>query len=67
MDKLTRSRIGVEPYNLPLNAVISDTLPTLFEVNSYQGELVIGANPWHYITKRSETQLEVIFLTIPYQ
>jgi DDB1- and CUL4-associated factor 17 len=60
MDKLTSSRIGVEPFNLPLNADISEKLSSLFEVTSYQGELVIGANPWHYITKRSATQLEVL-------
>jgi hypothetical protein len=60
MDKLTSSRIGVEPFNLPLNADISEKLPSLFEVTSYQGELVIGANPWHYITKRSATRLEVL-------
>jgi len=60
MDKLISSRIGVEPFNLPLNADISEKLPSLFEVTSYQGELVIGANPWHYIIKRSATQLEVL-------
>jgi DDB1- and CUL4-associated factor 17 len=60
MDKVASSRIGVEPYNLPLNADISEKLPSLFEVTSYQGELVIGANPWHYIIKRSATQLEVL-------
>jgi hypothetical protein len=64
MDKLASSRIGVEPFNLPLNAEISEKLPPLFEVTSYQGELVIGANPWHYITKRSATQLEVLTLKV---
>jgi DDB1- and CUL4-associated factor 17 len=62
MDELTSSRIGVEPFNLPLNADITETLPALFEVDSYQGELTIGANPWHYITKKSATQLEVFTL-----
>lgn len=62
MVKLTSSRIGVEPFNLPLNAEISEKLPALFEVTSYQGELVIGAYPWHYITKKSATHLEVFTL-----
>jgi DDB1- and CUL4-associated factor 17 len=62
MDKLASSRIGVEPFNLPLNAEISDRPSTLFEVASHEGKLVIGANPWHYITKKSATHFEVLTL-----
>ncbi|CAB3366598.1 Hypothetical predicted protein [Cloeon dipterum] len=59
MDKNERWKIGREPFGLPMNAVISESLPSLFEVQSYQGELVIGANPWHYITKTSINQLQI--------
>jgi hypothetical protein len=55
-----RSKIGVAPFDLPVNASLNVPLPTLFEVKSYQGELVIGANPWHLITKTSASKLEVI-------
>jgi DDB1- and CUL4-associated factor 17 len=64
MDELTSSRIGVKPFDLPLNADITETLPALFEVNSFKGEVTFGANPWHYTTKKSATQLEVFTVII---
>jgi len=62
MEEDARNNIGTKPFGLPLNAEIREKLPALFEVDSHQGELVIGANPWHFITKTSPTHLEVNFI-----
>ncbi|XP_059474177.1 DDB1- and CUL4-associated factor 17-like [Neocloeon triangulifer] len=59
MSKIERLRIGREPHGLPMNAVIKRKIPPLFEINTCQGELVIGSNPWYFITKTSPNELQL--------
>ncbi|XP_059896660.1 DDB1- and CUL4-associated factor 17 isoform X2 [Gadus macrocephalus] len=41
--------VGDAPYGIPLNIVIKDCPPVLFEVSCSDHNVQIGGHPWHYI------------------
>ncbi|KAG7258299.1 hypothetical protein CRUP_009602, partial [Coryphaenoides rupestris] len=42
-------RVGDSPYGIPVNILINDCPPVLFEVSCSDHNVQIGGHPWHYI------------------
>ncbi|XP_055997457.1 DDB1- and CUL4-associated factor 17-like isoform X2 [Ostrea edulis] len=40
---------GNQPFGLPLNIIIKEEPPVLFQVHCHQSSLEVGGYPWHYM------------------